>query len=67
MSFPVDLNKSDSFESAVYGPYGLLTWTENGISYSATYEAGKIKTVTGNGITKTFTWSGDNLISAVDS
>ena len=50
----------------VYNGDGTLSSaTINSTAYTFTYSAGKIATVTGGGVTKTYTWSGDQLVSVV--
>ncbi len=42
------------------------TWTENGVSCSATYNAdGTVNTLTKNGVTRTYSYSGGKLSGVV--
>jgi hypothetical protein len=43
------------------GDGSLAAATVNGIAYTFTYSSGKLITVVGGGLTKTFSWTGNNL------
>lgn len=45
----------------------LTSWTDGGISYTATYRPdGKINTVTGGGVVKTWTYNSDGSVNRID-
>lgn len=52
------------FDSPVYNPDGTLASVSiNGVTYTFAYIGGKLSTAVGGGVTKTYTWSGDQLQS----
>ena len=57
--------EAQSISDVVHGTYGPTSMKVNGVTYTLTYSSGKISTVVGGGKTKTYTWSGDNLVSLV--
>lgn len=55
-----------SFSGATYNADGTIaSATIDNVDYVFTYSAGKIATATGGGVTKTYSWSGDQLQSVV--
>lgn len=57
-------NGASTLSGAVYNGDGTLASAIiDEMPYQFTYSAGKIATVTGGGVTKTYTWSGDQLQS----
>lgn len=60
-------DRFQSISAVTYGAYGPTAMTINGNAYAFTYSGGKIATVVGEGKTKTYTWSGDDLVSVVVS
>lgn len=62
------LSSISTFTSPVYDTDGsLLSAVINGLAYEFTYSSGKIATIKAAGITRSFTWLGDQLLSVAVS